>query len=276
MANDLDPRLTPVQRFGKELARTRRDHGLTQVALGRRLGCSSSLVAHIEKGDRTPKPDLAAACDQAFGTGDRFSRLCRSITSPSGPGWYLRWTDEIEPSARVLRSWDPLLIPGLLQTEDYAQAVFRGDLAGASPQEVENGVSARMRRQLILDSDAPPTMWVLLDEMVLRRPVGAPHVMAAQLDHLVAAANRPYLTVQLVPFETPCTAGFLSSFIIAELPDAPTAVSVDSAGQGEVSAEHDFVALIWDRYDRIRAEAYRPGNSLKIIEEARARWNDKT
>ncbi|MGP3933480.1 helix-turn-helix domain-containing protein [Nonomuraea sp. KM88] len=276
MANGLDPRLTPVQRFGRELARTRRDHGLTQVALGRRLGCSSSLVAHIEKGDRTPKPDLAAACDQAFGTGDRFSRLCRSITSPSGPGWYLRWTDEIEPSARVLRSWDPLLIPGLLQTEDYAQAVFRGDLAGASPQEVENGVSARMRRQLILDSDAPPTMWVLLDEMVLRRPVGDPQVMAAQLDHLVAAANRPYLTVQLVPFETPCTAGFLSSFIIAELPDAPTAVSVDSAGQGEVSAEHDFVALIWDRYDRIRAEAYRPGYSLKIIEETRAQWNDKT
>ncbi|TDC05303.1 XRE family transcriptional regulator [Nonomuraea longispora] len=151
MAKDLDPRLTPVQRFGKELARTRRDHGLTQVALGRRLGCSSSLIAHIEKGDRTPKPDLAVGCDQVFGTGDRFSRLCRSIASPSGPGWYLRWTDEIEPAARILRSWDPLLVPGLLQTEDYAQAVFRGDLAGASPQQVQDGVSARMRRQLILD-----------------------------------------------------------------------------------------------------------------------------
>ncbi|TDC04136.1 hypothetical protein E1267_23705 [Nonomuraea longispora] len=119
-------------------------------------------------------------------------------------------------------------------------------------------------------------MWVLIDEMVLRRPVGTPQVMAAQLDHLVTAAERPYITVQLVPFETPCTAGFLSSFIIAELPDAPTAVSVDSAGQGEVSAEHDFVSLIWDRYDKIRAEAYRPGDSLELIEEARARWNHKT
>ncbi|TDD16684.1 XRE family transcriptional regulator [Nonomuraea diastatica] len=114
MANGLDPRRTPVQRFGKELARTRRDHGPTQVALGRRLGCSSSLVAHIEKGDRTPKPDLAAACDQAFGTGDRFSRLCRSITSPSGPGWYLRWTDEIEPCPRAQElgpAPDPRLAP---------------------------------------------------------------------------------------------------------------------------------------------------------------------
>lgn len=275
MGKDVDPRLTPVQRFGKELARTRREHDLTQVVLGKRLGCSSSLVAHIEKGDRTPKPDFAAGCDQVFGTGDRFARLCRSITSPSGPGWYLRWMDEIEPSARVLRSWDPLLIPGLLQIEDYARAVFRGDLAGTSDQEVEDGVSARMRRQLILDTGSPPTLWVLLDEMALRRPIGTAQVMSVQLDHLVAAANRPYVTVQVVPWETPCTAGLLSSFIIAELPDAPTAVSVDSAGQGEVSAEHDFVALIWDRYDKIRAEAYRPGQSLEIIEEARDRWKHK-
>ncbi|MEV0623988.1 helix-turn-helix transcriptional regulator [Nonomuraea sp. NPDC050404] len=276
MSNDLDPRLTPVQRFGKELARTRREHDLTQVVLGKRLGCSSSLVAHIEKGDRTPKPDFAAGCDQVFGTGARFARLCRSITSPSGPGWYLRWMDEIEPSARVLRSWDPLLIPGLFQTEDYARAVFQGDLAGASAQEVEDGVNARMRRQLILDSDAPPKVWALFDEMVIRRRLGTPQVMAAQLDHLVAIANRSYVTVQLVPFETPCTAGLLSSFIIAELPDAPTAVSVDSAGRGEVSAEHDFVAVIWDRYDRIRAEAYRPGQSLEMIEEARDQWKLQT
>jgi transcriptional regulator with XRE-family HTH domain len=276
MANDLDPRLAPVQRFGKELARMRREHDLTQVALGKRLGCSSSLVAHIEKGDRTPKPDFAAGCDQVFGTGNRFARLCRSITSPSGPGWYLRWTDEIEPSARVLRSWDPLLIPGMLQTEDYARAVFRGDLAGISNQEVEDGVSARLRRQLILDTNSPPTLWVLIDEMVFHRPVGSPQIMSAQIDHLLAVANRPSVTVQLVPFDTPCTAGLLSSFIVAELPDAPTAVSVDSAGRGEVSAEHDFVALIWERYDRIRAEAYRPGQSLEKIEEARIRWMQKT
>jgi hypothetical protein len=100
--------------------------------------------------------------------------------------------------------------------------------------------------------------------------------MSAQIDHLLAVANRPSVTVQLVPFDTPCTAGLLSSFIVAELPDAPTAVSVDSAGRGEVSAEHDFVALIWERYDRIRAEAYRPGQSLEKIEEARIRWMQKT
>ncbi|MEV4835307.1 helix-turn-helix transcriptional regulator [Nonomuraea sp. NPDC049486] len=276
MRNDLDPRLTPAQRFGRELARIRKENELTQSALGKRLDCSSSLVAHIEKGNRKPKPDFAAGCDQVFGTGDLFTRLCRSITSPSGPGWYLRWTDEIEPSAHVLRSWDPLLFPGLLQTEDYARAVFRGGPAGASDRRVEDGVSARMHRQLILDTEAPPTLWVLFDEMVLRRPVGGPQGMVTQLEHVLAVADRPYITVQVVPFDTPCTAGLLSSFIIAELPDGPTAVSVDSAGRGEVSAEHDFVTLIWDRYDKLRAEAYRPGHSLEMIEEARDQWKLKT
>lgn len=276
MANDLDPRLSPARRFGKELARVRKEAGLTQASLGTRLGCSSSLVAHIEIGDRNAKPDFAVRCDEVFGTGDLFVRLCRNVTSPSGPDWYIRWTSEIEPRARALRSWDPLLVPGLLQTADYARAVFRGDLAGTSEQDVEDGVSARMRRKMILERNSPPALWVLMDEWTLRRPIGGREVMHQQLDYLATVASRPYVRVQLVPCDAPCTAGLLSSFIIAELPDAPTAVSVDSAGRGEVSAEHEFVKLIWDRYDRIRAEAYRPGQSLEMIKEAQDQWKPET
>ncbi|WP_214409699.1 helix-turn-helix domain-containing protein [Sphaerisporangium fuscum] len=275
MSNDLDPRLTPLQRFGRELARVRKAAGLTQIRLGKHLDCSSSLVAHIEKGDRTPKPEFAAGCDRIFGTGDRFSRLCRNITSPAGPGWYLRWTDEIEPRAHVMRSWDPLLVPGLLQTEDYARAIFRGGLA-TTEEEIEQQVAARMRRKVILDVEKPPTLWVLLDEWILRRPVGGARVMYEQLDHLVTMAALQNVTVQVVPYDTTCTTGWQSSFIIAELPDAPTAVSVDSAGEGEVSTDHKFVALIWARYDKIRAEAYRPGQSVEMIKEARDQWKHQT
>ncbi|MFG1879597.1 Scr1 family TA system antitoxin-like transcriptional regulator [Sphaerisporangium sp. NPDC049003] len=275
MANDLDPRLTPGQRFGRELARVRKEAGLSQVRLGAHLGVSSSLVGHIEVGSRTPKTDFAARCDEVFSTGDLFARLCRNITSPAGPRWFLRWSDEIEPRARVLRSWDPLLVPGLLQTESYAHAVFRGGLA-TSQQEVERQVSARMARQAILERDNPPGLWVLLDEWVLRRPIGSQTVMHEQLDHLATVAGRHNVKIQLVPHDTPCTAGLMSGFALAELPDAPTAVSVESAGAGEVSAEHDLVAVVWDRYDRIRAEAYRPGQSLEMIKEARDQWKNET
>ncbi|GLW05370.1 transcriptional regulator [Microtetraspora sp. NBRC 13810] len=273
--NDLDPRLTPAQRFGRELARVRKESGLSQARLGAHLGVSSSLVGHIEIGNRIPKPDLARRCDEIFKTGDLFARLCRGISSPTGPRWFMGWADEIEPRARVLRSWDPLLIPGLLQTEGYARAVFRGGLA-RSEREVEDQVAARMRRKTIWERDGPPTLWVLIDEWVLRRPIGGPHVMYEQLDNLAAVAVRHDVKIQLVSHETPCTAGLISSFIIAELADAPTAVSVDSAGRGEVSTEHDLVTIIWDRYDRIRAEAHRPGQSLEMIKEARDEWKRKT
>ncbi|GII80197.1 transcriptional regulator [Sphaerisporangium rufum] len=274
MGNDLDPRLTPVQRFGRELGRVRRDAGLTQAVLGKRLGCSSSLVAHIEVGDRRPRPELAARCDEVFGTGDLFTRLYRNLTSPAGPDWYLRWSDEIEPRARTLRSWDPLLIPGLLQTEDYARAVFRGGLA-TSEREIEDGVNARMRRKPVLERDRPPALWVLLDAGVLHRLVGSPEVMHQQLDHLATMATRQHVKVQIVPEGVLCTAGWMSGFVIAELPDAPTAVSVESSGRGEVSAEHDFVSMIWDRYDRIRADACPSGQSLDIIKEAQEQWKQQ-
>ncbi|WP_329093341.1 helix-turn-helix domain-containing protein [Streptosporangium sp. NBC_01469] len=271
MGNDLDPRLTPTQRFGRELGRARKEAGLSQARLGNHLGVSSSFVGHIETGNRRPSTKLAADCDRFFETDDLFTHLCRNIAAPSGPSWFLRWSDEIEPRARVLRSWDPLLVPGLLQTEKYARAVFRGDLA-TSDQEVEEQVGARMRRQLILKKDSPPMLWALLDEWVLRRPIGGPEVMYEQLDHLAAVAGRQNVTVQIVPHDTSCTTGLMSGFVLAQLTDAPTAVSVESAGAGEVSAEHNLVGVVWDRYDKIRAEAHRPGQSLKMIEEARDQW----
>jgi transcriptional regulator with XRE-family HTH domain len=275
MSNDLDPRLTPGQRFGRELARARKNANLTQAALGRRLGCSPSLVAHIEKGDRTPKPDLAARCDQIFATGEFFTRLCRNITAPIGPGWFIRWTDEIEPHARVLRSWDPLHIPGLLQTRAYAEAIFRGGLF-ESERDIEEKVEARIRRQIILRRDRPPDLLLLMDEGVLRRPIGGPSVMVEQLESLLTVPGCPHVTMQVVPCDSSCTTGLMSAFTIAELPDGPTAVSVDSALRAVVTTDHEDVSLIWRCYDKLRIEALRPSSSLEIIEKALDEWKQQT
>jgi hypothetical protein len=100
--------------------------------------------------------------------------------------------------------------------------------------------------------------------------------MREQISHLAAVASLRHITVQLVPYDNPCTDGLLSGFTIAELPDAPTTVVVDSAGQGEVSADHELVSLILGRYDRLRAEAYRPGESLEKIKEAIQQWTQET
>lgn len=277
MPGDLDRHMSPVERFGRELATYRKDMGLSQRRLAERITCSPSLVGHVEAGSRNPQLDFAEACDRIFDhpDGDHFVRLYRRIhQAPSGPGWFLRWLEEIEPSATVLRVWAPLLVPGLLQTENYARAVFLGHFS--TPEaEAEEQVESRMQRQQILDRDKPPELRVLLDEWVLKRPVGGREVMYEQCLRLAAVARHRHVTVQVVPYDTACTDGLSSAFVIAELAEAPTTVSVDSAGKGEVSAENDLVGLISDRYDRLRTEALRPGESLERIEEAAERWNPK-
>ncbi|MEO3812677.1 helix-turn-helix transcriptional regulator [Sphaerisporangium sp. B11E5] len=270
--SDLDPCLTPAQRAGRELARVRGQAGLTQARLAARLGISPSLVAHVERGARTLKPDLAQKCDELFATDGRFTRLCRDITTSFGsPLWFARWLDEIEPRATIFRSWDPLLVPGFLQTEQYARAVFRGHRK-LPHDEIEKRVQARMLRNTLIDRDNPPEIWILMDEGVLHRNIGGRETMAEQLDHLSSVAERHNITLQVVPSDTTCTDGLLGAFTIAHMDDAPATVYVDSAGNGEVSTEHGLVSLIWGRYDRLRSEAYRPGDSLVKIKEAGERW----
>ncbi|MEO3808330.1 helix-turn-helix transcriptional regulator [Sphaerisporangium sp. B11E5] len=274
MVNDPDPSASPVAGFGRELATYRKARGWSQRRLAERIGCSPSLVGHIEAGSRNPQLDFAEACDRVFALpdGDHFVRLHRRVRqAPSGPEWFRRWLEEIEPGATVLRIWAPFLIPGLLQTENYARAVFLGRFS-MPEEQVEEQVATRMRRQEALNPNNPPELRVLMDEWVLNRPIGDRKVMHEQLSHLAAVAARRRVTVQLVPYDTACTDGLSSAFVIAELADAPTTVSVDSAGRGEVSAEPDLVMSILDRYDRLNTEAYRPGESLQMIKEAVERW----
>ncbi|MEO3810200.1 helix-turn-helix transcriptional regulator [Sphaerisporangium sp. B11E5] len=270
--------MSPSERFGHELVRHRKEKGLSQARLADRLGCSPSLIGHIETGNRRPQLDFAEACDRVFGFTDSsvFARLCRRITElPSGPHWFLRWQEEIEPQAMTLRTWDPLLIPGLLQTEDYARAIFRGHYA-TSERRVEEQVRNRMQRQVILEREDPPLLRVLLDEWILNRPIGTPKVMADQLHHLATVTTRRTISIQLVPYDTSCTDGLMSGFAIAESADTHTVVSVESAGTGDVSADPEVVTLIMSRYDTIRAEAYRPAESLAMIKEAAAQWTQRS
>lgn len=213
-------------------------------------------------------------CDQIFATGEFFARLCRNITAPIGPGWYIRWTDEVESHARILRNWNPLLIPGLLQTKAYARAIFRG--GSFDPEgDIEDKVEARMGRQIILQRERPPTLLVLIDEWVILRPIGGPPVMVEQLEHLLTVAESPNVTIQIVPHDTTCTTGLMSAFTIAELPDGPTTVSVDSALKTQATTDYEQVSLIWQCYDKLRTEALRPSPSLQMIKEARDQWKQQ-
>ncbi|HEY9524856.1 MAG TPA: Scr1 family TA system antitoxin-like transcriptional regulator, partial [Thermopolyspora sp.] len=118
---DLDPGASPLALFGAELRRYREKAQLSQESMSKLLICSPGLVSHIECARRSPSLELAQKCDEIFGLDETFTRLYNLLVRSPSPQWFLRWQEEAEPRATVLRSWDPLLVPGLLQTEEYAR-----------------------------------------------------------------------------------------------------------------------------------------------------------
>jgi transcriptional regulator with XRE-family HTH domain len=260
-------------RFGAEMRRLREAAELSQAAVASRLGCTQTQVSRLEKATRTPSRSDAERLDQLFGMaeGVSFTRLYQSITAqPGSPIWFRDWVEEIEPTLLILRSWDPLLVPGLLQTEAYARHIF-SQAPQITPEEVDERVEARMRRQHILDRKKPPMLLVLVDAGVLRRRIGGPELMREQLGHLLELVQGPDVFIQVVDPE--CVAGLAGAFMIAELPNGqPDVVSSDSPTQAHITTDHDVVSSIWQRYEAIRMWAYPERVSLKMIEEARRAW----
>ncbi|WP_326824888.1 helix-turn-helix domain-containing protein [Streptosporangium sp. NBC_01756] len=264
---------SPRVRFGAEMRRLREEAQLSQGAVAARLGCTQTQVSRLEAATRTPSKSDAERLDRLFGAGGGtlFAGLHRRILArPGSPDWFTSWAEEIEPTALVLRSWDPLLVPGLLQTESYARHVFN-HAPLITPEEVEERVETRMRRGEILDRGVPPLLLVLADEGVLRRRVGGPEVMREQLGYLLEIAQRPAISIQLV--DQQCLSGVLGAFMIAELPNGqPDVIHVDSSTEGQVSVDPIQVTSIWNRYEAIRRWAYPEHMSLKMIEEVRQEW----
>ncbi|MDF5755558.1 helix-turn-helix transcriptional regulator [Spongiactinospora sp. TRM90649] len=268
----LDPG-SPRVRFGAEMRRLREAAQLSQSAVAARLGCTQTQVSRLEKATRSPSRSDAERLERLFGESDgvSFIRMYQQIhAQPGGPVWFRDWAEEIEPTARVIRSWDPMLVPGLLQTESYARAIFTLE-PRATFETVEQRVEARMRRQRILVRDNPPRVIVLFEAGVLQRSVGGPEVMREQLGRLLEAASSPSISIQLVDPE--CLPGLAGAFMIAELPDGrPITVNADSPAQGHVTTDYEHVAAIQERYETIRLWAYPERTSLQMVEKARHEW----
>ncbi|MBG0821822.1 helix-turn-helix domain-containing protein [Planomonospora sp. ID91781] len=268
----LDPSTSPIALFGYELRRHRQEAGLSQAKLASRAGYALGTISMAETGRRPPTEDFARRCDEVLGADGALIRIKEMIDNLASrlPAWFRPWV-EIEQAAESLHTWQPLIMPGLLQTADYARAIFSGG-PRSSAENVEKNVAARLERQDILERENPPLLSAVLDEGVLGRLVGTGRVMAGQLDHLLAMAQRPCVTIQVLPLSAGVTAGFLGGFFIAQSRGLANSVYVESAGQGQVSDRPDDVADIMIRYEAVRAEALPQRASLELIEKMRDRW----
>jgi transcriptional regulator with XRE-family HTH domain len=265
-AKELDPDASTEARFGYELRQLRLKAGLTQGQLGDKIGFSANLVGSVERAVRKPSEVLAKRCEEKLGL--ESGRLVdflpvgkrESVFKTLAP-----WLD-IEAAARELWTWAPTIVPGLLQTSEYTRAIVEGK-PGITDDQVEEAVKSRMARKEIFRRGNPPTLWAVLDESILYRPVGSERITRDQLSYLVEVAHSPSVTIQILPLSARVTAGLLGGFVIAHTTGGPSAAFIDSPVSGKVWDKPAEIEVLGLRYQMCRAEALPQSLSIKMIEE---------
>lgn len=258
--------------FAKELKRLRSKRGWTQEALGKRIGYSGVQVSHIENGTARPSPEFADALDtQAFPELDgMFAALLEEAedSHETYRAWF-REVVEAERHASVIRTFEPLLVPGLAQTPEYARAVFDAWLPVSGNGNADADVSARLARQAIFGQEKPPSFGAVIDEGVLYRPIGGPKIMHDQLLHLAELSERPRISVQVLPADIGAHVGLLGAFVIfGYADDAPGMVYLESPDQGMTSKNPATVAKLAVTYDTLRDDAMSAKASRDLFRKA--------
>ena len=255
----------PIRYFGQQVRRARRAAGWTLTEFGQRIGYDPGQISRIENGKRPPTELFAQMCDRAFPDRDGWfgEFYAESRTWIATPPWFRSWVEH-EQQASTLRIWQLGVLSGLLQTEAYARAILAVN-PGVTEDQVSERLAARLARQAILARDEPPAAWFLVDEAALRRCVGSPEVMAAQLAHLAGVARLPNVTIQVVP--NIAHAGLLGGFAVAE-----RAAYVETAVAGQVFEDAEIIAGLLTRFDTLRNEAFRGSESLTLIERMCEEW----
>jgi transcriptional regulator with XRE-family HTH domain len=266
---------TPRQVFGAMLRYYRERAGLSRTELARQISKSVSLIQAIELGQRAATADVTEDLERVLPVDGALIRLREEIGDGLGyqayPSWFQEWLAS-EREAKKLRSFEPMLVPGLLQTEAYARAVFSARF-GITDEEIDDQVVARLKRQEILVRDEPPALWVILDESVLRRPVGGRYVMHEQVGHLIEAARRPHVSVQVISSSVGAHRGlWAGAFIIADFVDAPTVGYQETACQGQFVDRREDVETLADCWDTLVREALPWAASQALVEEAAKSW----
>ncbi|WP_329456343.1 helix-turn-helix domain-containing protein [Streptomyces sp. NBC_01497] len=253
---------SPLTHFGAEVRLERERLGMSRAELGKEACCGYSLIAKIESGERVPSLDFAETCDRVFPhAGGRFVRLWPLALRYAFPPWFRRYV-ELEWSATAIRMFHPLLLPGLVQTQEYAHEILRT----GRPTGLDDLVTARMERQRILTRDTPPRLWLVLDEGVLRRAVGGASVMRKQLERLRALADSPPHVVQIIPSRIAAYPGSGAPFGLLSFSDGRDVVHVDGFPKGYVLAEAEDVAAATTAYDLLTAVALPPDESAPLID----------
>jgi transcriptional regulator with XRE-family HTH domain len=264
------------RRLGAELRRLREESGLTIERVAKSLECSDSKISRIENGQVGASPrdvrDMLELYEVDAQQRDALIEIAREARQK---GWWHAYRDVpvvpasigLEEGATALRMYAALLVPGLLQTRDYAIAVLRALQPGLDAEQFERWVDLRLRRQSLLDRAGAPALWTILDEAVLRRPVGGAEVMRDQLRRLAEASERPNVTLQVLPFAAGEHAGMDGGFTIFGFSRSADSdvVHLDNSSGDLYLEDPEEIRRYNEVFDQLKTAALRPDDSLALV-----------
>jgi transcriptional regulator with XRE-family HTH domain len=267
--------------LGSQLRRLREAAGITPEQAGYEIRASRSKISRLEKGrvglksrDMTDLLTLYGMADE--GLRSKFLALVRQSNTPD---WWTTYSDILpdwfetylgfEAAAATIRSFEVQFVHGLFQTEDYARAVTRLGRKTVPADEIERRVALRLKRQDLLSRPNPPRIWSVMDEAVLRRPVGGPEVMRAQFQHLIEVAEFPHVTLQVIPFASGGHVGESGSFTVLrfEERDLPDVVYIEQLTSAIYLDQRSDVEHYLEVVDELSGEALTPAETTRFIEQ---------
>ena len=265
----------PRFQLGKQLRGLREQAGLTTEDVANHVDCSASTISRIEGGKVGVRRGALLQLLELYRVIDEAHRETLLALAKQGKqrGWFARYGDlpatysrfiGLESAALEMRDYESLVVPGLLQTEDYARALVLAD-PSVDHEAVETRVRVRMERQSLLTSSEPLSFFTILDESVIRRQIGGPDVMRAQCKRLVEMSDLRNVTIQILPFSGGAYAGMAGSFAILEFRDTPSVVYVENL-TGDIYQESDDVRRYHMVFENLRAAALSPLESIKYID----------
>jgi transcriptional regulator with XRE-family HTH domain len=273
------------RQLGAELRRIRDRAQRTVASVAEQIGWSESKLSRIETASTGVRnADLDRLLD-AYGVDDAERARLRALAAQSRQrAWWEAYGDALpdayetfigfEAEATSIRTYEAQVVPGLLQTAEYASAVMHAFVPSDRPEVIEQRVAVRMARQAVLTRQPPPQLWAILDEDVLRRPVGGPDVLRRQLLRLIEASERSMVTIQILPFSVGAHPGLAGSFMVLEFAGAESGASdqplVYSEGLtgGVFRSKPEDLRSYLDSFEALRAAAMTPVESMEAIAAA--------
>ncbi|MEV4193718.1 helix-turn-helix domain-containing protein [Streptomyces toxytricini] len=255
-----------IAALGRQLKMWRESVGLDRAKFGQRMGYGPNLIYKIERGTRIPRPEFLDKADEVLGAGGKIAAMKADVEKARYPK-KVRDLAELEAKAVEIGAYDNVVVPGLLQTEEYARALYAQRRPAYSEDEVERLVAARLARQEVIRRHPAPLLTVVQEETVLRRPIGGKMVLRSQLEYLLQVGGMRHVEIQVMPTAAVEHAGLAGSLKVMRLKDGTTVGHNEVQLVSRLITDPKEVQLLDMRYGMIRAQALTPRESLTFIEK---------